>query len=849
MSEVSRYNFKEVEIKWQNYWEKNKFFLAENNSKKPKFYCLEMFPYPSGKIHMGHVRNYTIGDVLARFKFLKGFNVLHPMGWDSFGMPAENAARQNNLNPKEWTENNIEVMKIQLKKLGLSIDWNREISTCSPQYYKHQQEIFLELYDKGLVYRKESYVNWDPVDKTVLANEQVIDGKGWRSGAIVERKKLNQWFFKITSFSEQLLTDLDQLSEWPEKVKIMQKNWIGKSYGCEIDFKIEGSDKIKSIKCYTTRPDTLFGFSFLALSVDHPLAKFYEKDNNFLKFKKDCSKTGTTEESIAQAEKIGFKTNLLAVNPLDENSKVPVYFANFVLMDYGFGAVFGCPAHDQRDFDFAKKYDLDIKTVVKPDGKDHTFEVSSEAYSGPGTIINSKFLNGLTAPNESISKTIEILQEKKIGNKKINYRLKDWGISRQRYWGCPIPIAYDENNEIKKIPKDQLPVLLPEKINLNTNGNPLDANDDWKIVKIGGKNYKRETDTLDTFVDSSWYFLRFCSANNSKIGFDTNDLSYWMPVDQYIGGVEHAILHLLYSRFFTRAIALDNDKIKITEPFKGLFTQGMVCHETYKDENNNWLSPDEVISDDKKNYHLKNNPKKNVIVGPSESMSKSKKNTIDPENIIQIYGADAVRLFILSDSPPEKDIQWSENGMSSAFKFIQKFWLLNDQVTKIIKKDKINKKDEIEYFTNQSINKINFALEKFRYNVIIAVFHEIYSFFKKLLDENKNYENLESSFKKILTVMSPVAPHLASECLDKLNDKSSLKWPEVKIQYLKSDELLIVIQVNGKKRNTIKLKEEIDEDKLLDLIKKMKLIDKFIENQKIVKTIYVKNKLINIIAK
>ena len=848
MAESSRYNFKEVESKWQKYWEKNNFFLAENNSKKPKFYCLEMFPYPSGKIHMGHVRNYTIGDVLARYKFLKGFNVLHPMGWDSFGMPAENAARQNNLNPKEWTENNIKVMKSQLKKLGLSIDWTKEISTCSPEYYKHQQELFLELYEKGLVYRKESYVNWDPVDKTVLANEQVIDGKGWRSGATVERKKLNQWFFKITKFSEELLTDLNKLTEWPEKVKIMQKNWIGKSYGCEIDFKIEGSDKVKSIRCYTTRPDTLFGFSFLALSIDHPVAKLYEKNEDFLKFKTECSKTGTTEESIAQAIKIGFKTNLLAVNPLDTENKVPVYFANFVLMDYGFGAVFGCPAHDQRDFDFAKKYNLEIKTVVRPNDKDETFKVSDEAYSGPGSIINSKFLNGFSVPNESIAKTIEILEEKKIGNKKTNYRLKDWGISRQRYWGCPIPVAYDENNEIKIIPKDQLPVLLPDKINLNTNGNPLDANKDWKNIIIKGKKYRRETDTLDTFVDSSWYFLRFCSANNSKLSFEPKEISYWMPVDQYIGGVEHAILHLLYSRFFTRAISLNNSKIKINEPFKGLFTQGMVCHETYKDENNNWLSPEEVTSDDKKNYYLKNDTSKIVIVGPSESMSKSKKNTVDPEEIIQIYGADAVRLFILSDSPPEKDIQWSENGMSSAFKFIQKFWLLNDQVVKIIKSNKIEKKDQIEIFTNQSINKVNFALEKFRYNVIIAVFHEIYSFYKKLLDENKNYENLENNFKKILTIMSPVTPHLTSECLDKLNEQSSLNWPEVKIEYLNSDELLIVIQVNGKKRNTIKLNEELNENDLLNLIKKMKIIDKYIENQKILKTIYVKNKLINIIT-
>ncbi len=848
MSEPSRYNFKLIEEKWQLFWLKNKSFKAEIDHKKKKFYCLEMFPYPSGKIHMGHVRNYTIGDVLARYKILQGFNVLHPMGWDSFGMPAENAARQNNLNPKNWTENNIKIMKTQLKKLGLSIDWDREISTCSTDYYKHQQKIFLDLFNKGLVYRKESYVNWDPVDNTVLANEQVIDGKGWRSGATVERKKLNQWFFKISSFSEELLNDLENLEQWPEKVKTMQKNWIGKSYGCEINFKIEGSEKIKSIKCYTTRPDTLFGFSFLALSVDHPLSKFYENDKDFNEFKKACSKTGTTEESIAQAEKIGFKTNLMAINPLNEKIKVPVYFANFVLMDYGFGAVFGCPAHDQRDFDFAKKYNLEIKTVVKPKNENDNYIVNKEAYSGSGLIINSEFLNGLSAPDESIAETIKILEKKKIGNKKINYRLKDWGISRQRYWGCPIPMAYDANNNLKQIPDKNLPVLLPENINIQTSGNPLDAEEDWKNIIIDGKKYKRETDTLDTFVDSSWYFLRFCSANNKEKSFDENDLDYWMPVDQYIGGVEHAILHLLYSRFFTRAIRLNNNKIKIKEPFKGLFTQGMVCHQTYKDEKGNWLSPDEVFSDDGVNYHSKEHPNNIVNVGPSESMSKSKKNTIDPEKMIQIYGADAVRLFILSDSPPEKDIQWSESGMSSAFKFIQKFWLLNDQINKLIKKEKVNSKKEIEFFTNQSIDKINFALEKFRYNVIIAVFHEIYSYLKKIVEENKNYENLQINFEKILVVMLPVIPHIASECLSKLGLKK-MHWPQVDQKYLKSDEKIIVIQINGKKRNTIKLIDEIKENDLLEKIKEMKLVDKYIDNKKIIKTIYVKNRLINIIIK
>ncbi|MDA7838684.1 leucine--tRNA ligase, partial [Candidatus Pelagibacter sp.] len=655
---MNRYNFKIVEEKWQKIWEEKKSFSTKVDKSKKKFYCLEMFPYPSGKIHMGHVRNYTIGDVLARFKSLQGYNVLHPMGWDSFGMPAENAARQNNLDPKTWTESNIKTMRSQLKKLGLSIDWDKEISTCSPEYYKHQQEFFLDLYDKGLVYRKENYVNWDPVDQTVLANEQVVDGKGWRSGAIVERKKLNQWFFNISKFSEELLQGLDDLDNWPNKVKVMQKNWIGKSFGCEVEFKIESEKSIESIKCYTTRPDTLFGFSFLALSVDHPLAKYYEEDKKFQEFKKECSKTGTTEESIASAEKLGFKTDLIAVNPLDKDMKVPVYFANFVLMDYGLGAVFGCPAHDQRDLDFAKKYNLKVIPVVKPE-KDKDFEINDEAYTGEGYICNSKFLDGLKVPNESIAKTIEFLEQNNLGKKKTNYRLKDWGISRQRYWGCPIPIAYDENDVPIKIPRDMLPVKLPEIKKLSNTGNPLDTEEDWKYFILDGKKYRRETDTLDTFVDSSWYFLRFCSPQNTDHGFTQEEANYWMPVDQYIGGVEHAILHLLYSRFFMQALSHKNDSFELKEPFSGLFTQGMVCHETYKDQQNRWLTPEEVSSEDGKKFYKKTNSSEEVIVGPTESMSKSKKNTIDPENIIKNYGADSVRLFILSDSPPEKDVQWS----------------------------------------------------------------------------------------------------------------------------------------------------------------------------------------------
>ena len=850
---MERYNFKIVEEKWQNFWNENKSFSAKVIKDKKKFYCLEMFPYPSGKIHMGHVRNYTIGDVLARYKALQGFNVLHPLGWDSFGMPAENAARQNNLDPKSWTEENISTMKGQLQKLGLSIDWDKEISTCSSTYYKHQQKIFLDLYDKGLVYRKESYVNWDPVDQTVLANEQVIDGKGWRSGANVERKKLNQWFFKISKFSEELLSGLDGLDEWPNKVKVMQKNWIGKSFGCEVAFQIEGSSEIDTIKCFTTRPDTLFGFSFLALSVDHPIAKFYKDDEKFIQFKKDCSKNGTTEESIAQAEKIGFKTNLIAINPFDKEIKVPVYFANFVLMDYGFGAVFGCPAHDQRDLDFAIKYDLKVTTVVKPQNEDKSFKVKDKAYTGMGEIFNSEFLNGLKVPEQSINETIKILEDKKIGKKTINFRLKDWGISRQRYWGCPIPIAYNKNNEIVKIPEKDLPIKLPENIDLKTKGNPLDQQLEWKKIIINGEECTLETDTLDTFVDSSWYFLRFCSSTNEMMGFDESEVNYWMPVDQYIGGVEHAILHLLYSRFFMQALSYENDKIAIKEPFKGLFTQGMVCHETYKDQKNNWLSPEEVFSDDGKNFFKEKNRSEKIIVGAIESMSKSKKNTIDPEKIIKIYGADAVRMFILSDSPPEKDVQWSDQGILASFKFIQKFWDLHKKIISQIKKESGIEKNEfnesLEEFTNQIINKIEMNLEKFRYNVIIANMHEIYSFFYKFIDQKKNATNLMDNYIKILQIIIPVTPHLASECLKEISQKNTNFWPKINKDYLQTNINTIVVQVNGKKRIVFSSKESLDEKKLIEKINKTKELEKILADKEIIKTIFIKDKLINLIIK
>ena len=714
------------------------------------------------------------------------------------------------------------------------------------RYYKHQQEFFLDLYDKGLVYRKENYVNWDPVDETVLANEQVVDGKGWRSGAIVERKKLNQWFFNISKFSEELLQGLDSLDNWPNKVKVMQKNWIGKSFGCEVEFKIESEKPIESIKCYTTRPDTLFGFSFLALSVDHPLAKHYEEDKEFQKFREECSKTGTTEESIASAEKLGFKTDMIAVNPLDKNMKVPVYFANFVLMDYGLGAVFGCPAHDQRDLDFAKKYNLKIIPVVKPE-KDKDFEINNEAYTGEGYLYNSNFLDGLKVPSESIVKTIEFLEKNNLGKKKTNYRLKDWGISRQRYWGCPIPMAYDENDQPIKIPKDMLPVKLPEIEKLSNTGNPLDSEDSWKFFILDGKKYRRETDTLDTFVDSSWYFLRFCSPHNLDRGFTQEEANYWMPVDQYIGGVEHAILHLLYSRFFMQALSYKNDNFKLKEPFDGLFTQGMVCHETYKDQTNSWLSPEEVTSEDGKEFYKKDNPSEKIIVGPTESMSKSKKNTIDPENIIKNYGADSVRLFILSDSPPEKDVQWSDQGMLASFKFVQKLWTLNSKILDKIKDNNQNDEGEnLTKFTNQLINKITQNLEKFHYNVIVANFYEMYNFLIKETDKPIKKEILIENYKKILILMNPFIPHFSNECLNTINE-DQIKWPKVSKGDLIEENINFVVQINGKKRAILKVKRDMLEKEILETIKLNQEIEKFINNQKIKKSIFVPNRLINII--
>ena len=630
----------------------------------------------------------------------------------------------------------------------------------------------------------------------------------------------------------------------------MQKNWIGKSYGCEIDFEINGNDKIRKISCYTTRPDTLFGMSFLALSVDHPVSKLFEEDSKFKDFKNECSKSGTTEEALANAEKVGFKTNLLAKNPFS-NKLVPVYFANFVLMDYGLGAIFGCPAHDQRDLDFAKKYKLDVMPVVLPKDQDEkNYIIHDEAFTGDGIIINSDFLNGLKAPKESIKKSISILEKKKIGKEKINFRLKDWGISRQRYWGCPIPIIYDEKGKAFPVPEKDLPIKLPEDINLEVNGNPIDQHPKWKHVMINGKKYTRETDTLDTFVDSSWYFLRFCSPDNKNYGFSYEDLKYWMPVDQYIGGIEHAILHLLYSRFFMQAISFENDDFKYTEPFDGLFTQGMVCHETYKDQDGKWLGLDQINSEDGKNYFDNVNGSK-VIVGPSESMSKSKKNTVDPENVIKNYGADSIRWFILSDSPPNKDIQWSDVGIATSYKFVQKFWNLNFNIINR-KETKNNQEDEkVEKFTNKMIFNVTKSLENFQYNVVVANFYETYNFFSKfLINNNISNKIIIKNFEKILILISPILPHLANECINKINTKINLDnliWPEIDLSKIEEDDCKIVVQINGKKRDLIILPKNTSENEVVDKIISDEKLNKYLHNVKIKKQIYIKDKLINFI--
>ena len=840
---MDNYNFNSVEKKWQNLFEKNKIFETKKGKSK-KFYCLEMFPYPSGNIHMGHVRNYTLGDVIANYKRLNNFNVLHPMGWDAFGLPAENAAIQNNLHPKDWTLKNISTMKSQLRRLGLSIDWKRELSTCDKNYYKHQQIIFSYFFKKGLIYKKESYVNWDPIDNTVLANEQVIDGKGWRSGATIQKKKLSQWFLNITKYSDQLLNSLNNLQGWPEKVKLMQKNWIGKSEGCEIDFVSDFKDL--KITIFTTRPDTIFGASFIAIAPDHPFTDYFKEDKNFKSFKELALKNSGTESSISKNEKLGFKTPFSAIHPF-LNKKIPIFVANFILMDYGTGAIFGCPAHDQRDLEFAIKYNLEILPVVTPN-KSKSISIKNEAYVGDGYIINSSFIND--EKNEDAKKIIiNKLKEKKIGISKTIYRLKDWGISRQRYWGCPIPIMYREDGKIILVPEKDLPVALPDDVDFKKSGNPLENHPTWKYTKCPETGMKaiRETDTLDTFVDSSWYFLRFCSPQENTKPFNIDETNYWMPVDQYIGGVEHAILHLLYSRFFTLALK-DEYKLKFLEPFENLFTQGMVCHPTFKNKSGKWIFPKDVVK--KNNSFFSNNEE--VLKGDSQAMSKSKKNIVDPDDIIKIYGSDAVRWFILSDSPPDRDIQWSDNGIQGAFKYIQKIWRTYEKL-KLYKKEKEKNNNNLIKSSNILIKDITDCIEKFHINVAVA---KLYIFLNNINEEiekqSLNKEDIINAYKKYLIIISAFIPYIANECWERVTgnqDLTSQEWPKIDGSFLNKDNFDIVIQVNGKKRAIINANNNESEENIFSKSLAIKNIQVILNKKTIAKKIFIKNKLLNIVTK
>jgi len=840
---MENYNPLVVENKWQSFFKKNQIFKTKKNLGK-KFYCLEMFPYPSGNIHMGHVRNYTLGDVIANYKRLKGYNVLHPMGWDAFGLPAENAAIQNKLHPGVWTKKNILVMKGQLQRLGLSIDWDKEVSTCDEKYYKQQQSLFSFFFKKGLVYKKESYVNWDPVDQTVLANEQVIDGKGWRSGAVVEKKKLSQWFLNITKYSDELLESLENLKGWPEKVKLMQKNWIGKSIGCEIDFL---ADNEKNIKIFTTRPDTIFGASFIAIAPDHPFTQFFESDENFLKFKNEALKNIAIESSLSKNEKLGFKTPFFVHHPFIKDKKLPIYVSNFILMDYGTGAIYGCPAHDQRDLEFALKYKLEVLPVVSPN-KSQDIKIKDEAYVDDGFIINSDFLNNLSV-NEAKKKIIKIIEDKKIGNSKTIYRLKDWGISRQRYWGCPIPILYREDGKIIPVPEKDLPVTLPEDIDFSKPGNPLENHPTWKYTKCPETGMKaiRETDTLDTFVDSSWYFLRFCSPLEQNRPFNEEDVNYWMPVDQYIGGVEHAILHLLYSRFFTLALK-DEFKFKFTEPFQNLFTQGMVCHPTFKTKMGVWISPEEIKKREDK-YFLASGEE--VIKGDSQAMSKSKKNVVNPDEVIKIYGADATRWFILSDSPPDRDIQWSDEGISGAFKYIQKIWRTKLEISNY--KNQVVSDAEILKEFNKLIYEVTNLVEKLQMNVAIAKLYSFLNLINETIQNKKvNSNDLKNIFIKYLIIISAFAPHIAYECYEKITGKNDLynqTWPKYDKELMKdTKKFIIVVQINGKKRALLETDPNDNEENILKKSLKIKNIETILSSKKIKNKIYVKNKVLNIVT-
>ena len=852
-----KYNSKVIEKKWQSHWSDQKLFESKIIDGKKKYYILEMFPYPSGKIHMGHVRNYTLGDVIARYKRAQGFNVMHPMGWDAFGLPAENAAIENQTSPKTWTYENIDTMKSQLKQMGLSIDWSREVATCDKLYYQNQQKLFLKFYRKNLIYKKESLVNWDPVENTVLANEQVIDGKGWRSGAEVEQKKLSQWFFKITDYADSLLNALEKMSGWPDKVKTMQRNWIGKSFGCEIEFEVSAELKEfngEKLKIFTTRPDTIFGATFFALSPFHPFVDDLIKTSKSLdKQVSEMRSQKISEESIARNEKVGIQTELFIKHPFIENKLLPVYIANFILMDYGSGAIYGCPAHDQRDLDFANKYSLEVIQVINP--SDNSKFDKENAYTGNGKLMNSQFLNGLSI-EDAKKEIVERVEKLNLGKKTTNYRLRDWGVSRQRYWGCPIPIMYREDGKVVEVPENELPLKLPDDIDLSIPGNPLDNHPTWKHTKCPETGMKaiRETDTLDTFVDSAWYFLRFCSPLESKEPFNIDEVNYWMPVDQYVGGVEHAILHLLYSRFFTKALDIEG----IDEPFKSLFTQGMVCHNTFQNESKAWVYPNDV--EKKNSNYFQISTGEQVVMGEIESMSKSKKNVIDPESIIDTYGADSARWFMLSDSPPEKDINWTDSGIHGAWKICQKIWTIVKKNQQFLEEKAESNVPNYEgknlvfmKTIHQNLHAITQSIEKFQMNVSIARVFEIVNAISKFeINNEKDGIAVKEALLILIRVIEPMVPHLAEECWSLIGKGSSIAnepWPKVEAKYLENKEVTIVIQINGKRRGEVVVSKDASEIEVKKEMQNIKNISDALSEKNILKSIYVPNKILNIVVK
>jgi len=868
---TERYNAGEAESRWQRVWDETQVFATANDDPRPKYYVLEMFPYPSGRIHMGHVRNYAMGDVVARYKRAKGFNVLHPMGWDAFGMPAENAAMQNKVHPRDWTYQNIETMRGQLKVMGLSLDWAREFATCDVAYYTQQQRLFLDFLKAGLAYRKNSKVNWDPVDMTVLANEQVIDGRGWRSGAVVEQRELTQWFFRISDWSEELLSALDDLDRWPEKVRLMQKNWIGRSEGLHIRFEFTEpaptGDAVLEI--FTTRPDTLFGASFMGLSPDHPIALKLAEDNaEIATFLETCRHMETSEEALETAEKIGIDTGLRVVHPLDPELELPVYIANFILMDYGTGAIFACPAHDQRDLDFARKYGLPVKPVVLPEGADPaTFEIGDEAYVEAGTIYNSGFMDGLSI-EEAKKAVAERLVTRPVdggvpqAELQVNYRLRDWGISRQRYWGCPIPVIHCDDCGVVPVPVKDLPVELPDDIDFDKPGNPLDRHPTWRHVECPscGGPARRETDTMDTFVDSSWYFARFTDSG-AETPTDPEVANAWLPVDQYIGGIEHAILHLLYSRFFARAMC-ETGHLGVKEPFKGLFTQGMVTHETYKGPDGAWLSPAEVRieGDGDQRQAVRIDGGEAVVIGSIEKMSKSKKNTVDPTDIIETYGADTARWFMLSDSPPERDVQWTEAGVQGAWRFMQRVWRLVKEITEDIparvRPAEVGEAaTALRRTTHKTCAAVSADIEALAFNRAVARLYELVNTLSKACQGDTSGDDMRFAIREaavyLVQMMAPMAPHLAEECWSMFGHAELLAttpWPDVEDELLIEDTVVLPVQVNGKKRAEVTVAREASKDEVEAATLALDAVRRALDGKPARKIIVVPQRIVNVVV-